>query len=98
MAWQTFQGEVSAMSVETVNPSPEASLVGTTHPRTPRRFLGIGSGQIVALQIALLFIFIAYRLENPIVLAVAVLVAAGIIILGWGRMRGRWLSQWLAIW
>ncbi|WP_162907771.1 type VII secretion protein EccE [Allorhizocola rhizosphaerae] len=25
-------------------------------------------------------------------------VAGAIIILGWGRMRGRWLSEWLAVW
>ncbi len=85
------------MSVETVNPSPEAGLAGTTHPRSPRRFLGLGSGQIVALQIALLFVFVGSRL-SPIVLAVTVPVAGAIIILGWGRMRGRWLSEWLAVW
>ncbi len=85
------------MSVETVNPSPDTSLAGTAHPRSPRRFLGVGSGQIVAAQIALLLVFIGYRI-NPIVLAVTVPIAGAIIVLGWGRMRGRWLSQWLAVW
>src|SRR5687767_13923608 len=97
MAWQTFQGEVSAMSVETVNPSPDAGFAGTAHPRSPRRFLGIGSGQIVAAHIALLLIFIGSSI-NLIVLAVMVPIAGAIIILGWARMRGRWLSEWLAVW
>lgn len=85
------------MSVETVNPSPDAGLAGSTHPRPPRRFMGLSSGQIVAAQVALLLILIGYQI-NVLALAVAVPISAGLIVLGWGRMRGRWLSQWLSVW
>ncbi|HCT80333.1 MAG TPA: type VII secretion protein EccE [Micromonosporaceae bacterium] len=84
------------MTVETVNPSPDSALAGTFHPRPPRRVLGLGSGQIVAAQLALAMIAIAAQF-HWLALAIAVPIAAGMVVLGWGRMRGRWLSEWLSV-
>jgi type VII secretion protein EccE len=84
------------MSVETVDPSPDAGLTGTFYPRPVRRVLGFGSGQIVAAQLAIVLIAVAAQI-HPIALAVAVPISAGMVVLGWGRMRGRWLSEWLNI-
>jgi ESX secretion system protein EccE len=84
------------MTVETVDPSPDTGLAGTLHPRPARRILGFGSGQIVAAQLAIVLIAVGAQI-HPIALAVAVPIAAGMVVLGWGRMRGRWLSEWLGI-
>src|SRR5262245_59815141 len=84
------------MTVETVDPSPDPGLAGTFHPRPARRILGFGSGQIVAAQLAIVLIAVGAQI-HPVALAVAVPVAAGMVVLGWGRMRGRWLSEWLGI-
>lgn len=85
------------MTVETVNPSSGTSVAAAVHPRPPRRFLGLSSGQIVAAQVALLLVFIGYKI-HIIALAAAVPLAAGLVVLAWGRMRGRWLSEWVAVW
>lgn len=85
------------MTVETVNPSSDTSFTGANHPRQARRVLGLGSGQIVAAQVALLLLLIGYQV-HVIALLIAVPVSAGLVVLGWGRMRGRWLSEWVAVW
>ncbi len=84
------------MTVETVNPSP-GQAAGALHPRSPRRVLGVGSGQIVAAQLALALVIAAAQ-WNAIALAAAVPIAAAMVVLGWGRLRGRWLSEWVSIW
>jgi type VII secretion protein EccE len=84
------------MTVETVDPSPDTSLAAANHPRPPRRFLGLGSGQIVAAQLAIVLIAVGAQI-HPIALAIATPIAAAMVVLGWGRMRGRWLSEWLGI-
>jgi type VII secretion protein EccE len=84
------------MSMELVDPSPDAGLASTFHPRPARRILGLGSGQIVSAQLAIVLIAVGAQI-HPIALAAAVPVAAGMVVLGWGRMRGRWLSEWLGI-
>jgi len=85
------------MTVETVSPSPEATVTAVSHPRPARRVLGLSSGQIVVAQVALLLVILGMRI-HPIALGVAVPLAAGMLILGWGRMRGRWLSEWVTVW
>jgi type VII secretion protein EccE len=85
------------MTVETVSPSPDAGLATVHYPRQPRRVLGLSAGQIVSVQVALVLIAGAAS-WNMIALAVAVPLAAGLVLLCWGRMRGRWLSEWFGVW
>lgn len=86
------------MTVETVGrPSPDTALAGTFYPKRPRRVLGLSAGQIVILQVAVVGIVAAAN-WHPAALAAAVPLAAGLVILGWGRVRGRWLSEWFSVW
>lgn len=86
------------MTVEMVTgPSEQAEAPGVMHPQSPRRFLGLGSGQIVAVQLALLLLVVTAARFGALALVVAVPVAAGMVIVGWGRLRGRWLSEWLGV-
>ncbi|HEX6682466.1 MAG TPA: hypothetical protein VF062_06700 [Candidatus Limnocylindrales bacterium] len=85
------------MSVETVSPSPETVMTAVSHPRPARRVVGLSSGQIVTAQVALVLLVLGYEIHT-IALAVAVPLAAGMLVLGWARMRGRWLSEWVTVW
>jgi type VII secretion protein EccE len=67
---------------------------GAARQRNPNR---VYSGQIVAteLAVALLLVGALWGVTATVALAV---VAAGLIVLAWARLRGRWLFQWVRIW
>jgi type VII secretion protein EccE len=85
------------MTVETVSPSPDTAVSGMFYPRKPKRVFGLSAGQIVIVQVAVLGIALAAKFHVA-ALAAVVPIAAGLVILGWGRMRGRWLSEWFSVW
>ncbi|GAA1417052.1 hypothetical protein GCM10009662_68620 [Catellatospora coxensis] len=88
------------MTVDTVTgPTARTTDEGAApaaHPRPARRFLGLGSGQIVAVQLALVLLVAAAQAGVGFLLP-AVPVAAALVVLAWGRWRGRWLSEWTAV-
>lgn len=88
------------MTVDTVTgPTAHTADEGAApaaHPRPARRILGLGSGQIVAVQLALVLLVAAAQAGVGLLLP-AVPVAAALIVLAWGRWRGRWLSEWAAV-
>lgn len=89
MTVDTVTGPTAGAATE--DTTPAASL-----PRPARRFLGLGSGQIVTVQLALVLLVLAAQAGLP-VLAAAVPVAVALVVLAWGRRRGRWLSEWVAV-
>src|SRR5215468_2770094 len=85
------------MTVGTVQaPAPTQPATGErpARRRNPNR---VHSGQIVATELAaaLLLLGSLWGIVATVVLAV---VAAGLILLAWTRLRGRWLFQWVRVW
>jgi type VII secretion protein EccE len=61
-----------------------------------RPILGIRAGQVVVAQVAAALL-IAAAGHGPVLLAAAALGAAAALLVAWGRLRHRWVFEWLAI-
>jgi type VII secretion protein EccE len=85
------------MTVETLDPTPTGISPELQHPRPPRRFFGLGSGQVVAVEVAVVLLIASTAKLGPLSLIIAAPLAVAIVVLGWGRSRGRWLSEWLGV-
>ncbi|SDZ35925.1 type VII secretion protein EccE [Micromonospora pattaloongensis] len=76
-------------------PSPDGSRTTWSQPRRPRRF-GVRAGQVVATQAAVALIVAALG-HGPLAVTGAALAAALLGVAAWGRLRQRWLFEWLAV-
>ncbi|MET8148627.1 type VII secretion protein EccE [Actinoplanes sp. NPDC049668] len=77
-------------------PTPPKAVIAPGDPRPVRT--GIAGGQVIAWQLAVAAVLVAYRIGDVLVAAmvgaVAVLVISPTVI----RFRGRWLHRWFGVW
>lgn len=85
------------MSVSAVQAPTTSQPVITERPPRRRNPNRVHSGQIVATELAAALLLLGALWGVVATVALAV-VAAGLILLAWTRLRGRWLFQWVRVW
>jgi ESX secretion system protein EccE len=85
------------MTVGVVQPPTSTQQPAVERPSRGRNPNRVHSGQIVATELAVALLLIGALWGIPAMVLLAV-VAAGLILLAWTRLRGRWLFQWMRVW